>query len=113
MKDKILSALRKIRSDRTEISEIFAAQGEFYFKFRGRSFSVNSVNGRSSFFIYPRYSGSLRDLAGGLDAGFDDPQYLFLRIEDNEFPDCGADDLYEWLQAKHSGIDDVLRDIGA
>lgn len=113
MKEKILAALARIRSERGEIEQIYPAQGEYYFKFRGRYFSVNSLKGNSAFFIYPRYSGDVARLAGGLDAGIEDPDLLFLSVNEGDAPESGISELYEWLQARYSGIDDVLRDIGA
>lgn len=112
MKEKILHAFVEIDKNRQEIREIQSSGTEFYFIFRGRSFSVSDSSSGGVFYVYPRFHGGVVELAAAMERGIDHPDLIFVNVSDEDVGSNRIGQFYAWMQSKHLGIDDLLRDIG-
>lgn len=68
MDPKILEVLKKILANPNDITEPFRIENEYYFRFKGVTFSIlfnpdrQAKYGAYSFYVYPTYSGPLNAL---------------------------------------------------
>src|ERR1700722_4766566 len=125
MEDKITETLKKILSNPDLVEETFRASDEYYFIFKGVAMSVykalnrESKYGNYSFFIYPKWTGPLSDLAhesslGNLDEKDMDMIICHMGQYDKNSEASGLfEPLFNLIQKKHTKIDleDVFRKI--
>ena len=112
MKDKILRIFSEVDGNRPEIEGVYPSGSEYYFTFRGRVFSVSSSGSGGTFYVYPRYKGDVQSLANANEHGIEHPDLLFVNVTDEEIGSSNIEKFHSWLQSKHLGLDDLLRDIG-
>ena len=94
-----------------EVEEIRPASNEYYFKFRGRVFSVlRDVAAGLTFFAYPKWLGNTVGLIDSLEDGIEDENTGFAAL----FSESGGIllDLYKLLKEKYIGIDDLFEEFG-
>lgn len=117
MKSKMDVLFNLISSSKDEISEIAKEGDEFYFVFRGKFFSISKIkipNGfkyRYAVFVYPRFSGDLRQLIEKNNDGVTYDDAAFVPVVSSDFI-SGVDDFYRWLEEKFMGLDVLFRDLG-
>jgi len=113
MKEKLAKLLKLIDENRNEVEEIIPADGEYYFKFRQKAFSV-SKGRTSAFFAYPKWELPVSLLA--TMNGTDDPDANYIYITDAELRQHlngpVFEKFYEWINAKNLGADKLFLDLG-
>lgn len=112
MKEKLARLLMLILDNKEDIAAITATGAEFYFTFREKFFSVSSGSSGSpgAFFAYPKYFGSMGQLA---TSQTDTPYAYIDGSEAKHF--LGRDyvrDLYSWLDNKNMGLDELFERFG-
>ena len=113
MKEKLAKLLRLIDSHREEVKEIVPSEGEYYFKFRGKAFSI-SKGTTAAFFAYPKWVMPIALLA--TMSGSEDGAANYIYITDAELRHYLGEPIfnrfYEWINAKSLGADELFADLG-
>lgn len=124
MDPKLNEILKKILSSRELVEETHNSEGEFYFRFKGIAMSIlRAVNrdkkyGPYSFFIYPKWKGTLSELAHLSSLGHMDEDALdMISYHSGEYQNTQTyeyfDILYNFLKIKYTNVnlDELYRRI--
>jgi len=116
MKEKLIQALLKVYGGREEATDISSSGNEYYFRYKGRYFSVLKENGIGRFYVYPRFSGPMKELIGALEHGIEHPDLAYVSLTSNDLANSGHEDvigqLHSWLEERYLGLDDLFADLG-
>lgn len=101
---------RLILENFDEVEEIRSASNEYYFKFRGRTFSVLRSDGEQTFFAYPKWLGTTASLIDSLEHGIEDDGSDFAAL----LSEAGGTllILHRALKEKYIGIDELFEEFG-
>ncbi|UHQ20213.1 hypothetical protein LVB87_03355 [Lysobacter sp. KIS68-7] len=112
MIEKLARLLVLINRNRGDIVDITPSDGEYYFKFRDKFFSIRKGR-NASFFAYPKWTG---DISGLMSTSNDsaNANYVYISGSDsnNLLGEKVLDELYDWIDAKSSGVDTLFADLG-
>ncbi len=122
MNPKAIEVIKKILSNIDKIEETFGTSSEYYFRYKGITFSIMRAFNREakwgpySFYVYPLWdvSSSLSGIAQLSSQGtLDEPDMV--SYNSGDYKDAEITKLFEQLflelQRKHSRIDDVFKTI--
>ena len=116
MEENLKPVLEKIVRNQKWITDVYADGNEFYFRFHGHAFSIikrsesDSVWGEYSFFVYPDFSGSFKQLA--LDFQFTPDTLKYVAYHESEIADHEISalmaKLYRSVRERAYGIDTIF-----
>lgn len=108
----------KILSEPEFISDIFRSANEYYFRYGGHAFSVlrrtdDNEFGRYSIYVYPKWKGTLEDLA--VASSVESEDFPMAAYHQSQFKGADAYDyfaaVYQLMENRQLGLDDVFDDI--
>lgn len=113
MKEKLARLLKLIYDNREEITDITPTEGEYYFKFRGKAFSIRPGR-NAAFFAYPKWTRPINELTF---QGPDSPDANYVHISETESTnyllyDNIFGELYNFINAQNLGVDKLFSDLG-
>jgi hypothetical protein len=118
--DKIVAVVDKMLAEPQWTSEILKSGIEYYFRYKGAYFSIIKRTqitqiGTYSLFVYPKWTGSIKDLADFFDAGPEPDDVPMVAYHENDFDDRKMSkklaELYSLIANKYLNIDDLLNGI--
>jgi hypothetical protein len=122
MNPKAIEVIKKILSNIDKIEDTYATSSEYYFRYKGITFSIMRAFNREpkwgpySFYIYPLWqeSSPLSGIAEMSSLGtLEEPDMVSYNAGDYKDPETVKlfEQLFLELQRKHSKIDDVFKTI--
>lgn len=111
MSNIIVEVISTICQHPERITEIVRDPGtaEFYFHYKGHTFSIQQLNDTYRFYVYP---GGTYDLHNLIKRVSDDPEAVPSALyESADFEREPFVELYHLLESRHLGIDEIFEDI--
>ena len=118
MNDRILDVIDKMTKTPSKITEVLGNGGEYYFKYGKHTWSLihrdqSSEYGIYTIYLYPKYEGSVGNIAETFEYG--DADIDMVSFHERDIPAPGArekfDELYAILRNAYYKIDDIFDDI--
>lgn len=114
MPDRFDNLVSLVLAHLQEIQDISPAENEYYFVFRNKSFSIRAEPGEApTLFVYPKWQRKTAELVTLLERGITSSESLFVPVEPTSpFMAKKLRDIFEYMNQKYLGIDDLLDDLG-
>ncbi len=116
MNEKVIQVMEKILDEPEKIQEVTRSNAEIFFSFGGQILSVLKREptrelGAFGLYFYPKWRGGIRQLISTQE--FDPESINMIHYNDADSPAHKGlfRRLYDLLEERSSGIDDVLDDI--
>lgn len=112
--DKMIEVVKKMIAQPGDLSDLCESNTEVYFSYLGHAFSISfrRESDQYIFFVYPQWKKSISALASNFEIG-DPDEIKYISFSTEAFPHFKEYfvNLYNILEAKIGGLDDIFNDI--
>jgi len=117
--EKAAAVANQITENLKEITDVTVTPTEYYFKYRGHTFSIlyrtspDERLGSYSFYVYPNWNDTTEQLVD-LFTGLSDPDIAVSSFHSGDlgsFADLAFSKLYRVIDTRNTGVDDIFDEL--